>query len=176
MACAGSSLFTCIVVRISICICSKFWNLLPTNPFILQCPEVILASTSPPGPYFPLLWSYLWSPTHAFATFPVVPFLPSPGGVLGNGFTEGIWRVLISLHFVWCSCLMSCCQGDLSIFPLVTFHWTKSWCRQRPLVQGDQAQSQMYPEQSINKYQVETSTKYQQVPSSNKCKVPTIIT
>ena len=68
-------------------------------------------------PYFPLLWSYLWSPTHAFATFPVVPFLPSPGGVLGNGFSGGIWRVLISLHFVWCSCLMSCCQGDLSIFP-----------------------------------------------------------
>ena len=77
MACAGSTLFTCIVVRISICICSRFWNLLPANPFILQCPEVILASTSPPGPYFPLLWSYLWSPTHAFATFPEVLFCPT---------------------------------------------------------------------------------------------------
>ena len=130
-------------------------------------------STFLPRPYFPLLWSYLWSPTHAFATFPVVPFLPSPGGVLGNGFSGGIWRVLISLHFVWCSCLMSCCQGDLSIFPLVTFHWTKSWCRQRPLVQGDQAPSLFYPVQSTNKHQVPTSTKFQPVQSTNKYQVET---
>ena len=93
------------------------WNLVHTT---FMCPALGVIRGPPPcrghiSPFYdltsdpPLMHSLhtRWS-----------PFYPSlPGGVVGNGFSGGIWRALISLHFVWCSCLISCCQGDLSIFP-----------------------------------------------------------